>query len=263
MSRGLLFAGTSDGRQLAKQLSEAGIELVVRVATEYGEQLLNGEKPFEVLSGRLNQEEMTAFLQTAEAAGKGFDFVVDATHPFAEEVSVNIRRAVAEWNLKNVGKSCRYFRLLRERESCANVVFVNSAAEAAAYLKDKTGAILLTTGSKNLESFTEISDYTERCYLRVLPCVSSISKCSQLGFLPSHIIAMQGPFSEQLNLALLYEYHIRYLVMKESGKAGGFPEKMSAAQKAEVTPIVIQRPIETKGNFSEELFKIICEQFCV
>ena len=47
---------------------------------------------------------------------------------------------------------------------------VESAKEAAEYLADKEGKILLTTGSKELEAFTRIPDYRERVYARYCPC---------------------------------------------------------------------------------------------
>ena len=55
---------------------------------------------------------------------------------------------------------------------------------------------------------------------------------------------MQGPFSEELNVAMMRSVHAKWMVTKESGKAGGFGEKVSAAKKAGVGLVVIGRPAE-------------------
>ena len=56
---------------------------------------------------------------------------------------------------------------------------------------------------------------------------------------------MHGPFSQKLNEALLEQFHIRWLVTKDGGAAGGFPEKAAAAQSAGAALVVIRRPAET------------------
>ena len=52
----------------------------------------------------------------------------------------------------------------------------------------------------------------------------------------------QGPFSEEMNLAMLRDTGAKYLLTKETGSAGGFPEKLAAARKASVTAVVIANP---------------------
>ena len=72
-----------------------------------------------------------------------------------------------------------------------------------------------------------------------------------LGFSGKHLIAMQGPFSREMNLALLHQTEAKYLVKKESGKNGGFAEKLEAAEQAGAVLLVIGRPIE-EGLSGEE-----------
>ena len=196
-------------------------------------------------------------------------FVVDATHPYAREVSRNIKQAC-----ESCGKS--YLRLLREagtflpehdgaKDGTAagtegRTVWVESAKEAAEYLADKEGKILLTTGSKELEAFTWIQDYRERVYARVLSLPSVVEKCHGLGLEGRHLICMQGPFSAELNLAMLREFQIRFLVTKEAGSTGGFPEKCEAAEKAGAVLVVIGRPEEREGFSEEELYAYLKQE---
>ena len=139
-------------------------------------------------------------------------------------------------------------------------VWVESAKEAAEYLADKEGKILLTTGSKELEAFTRIPDYRERVYARVLSLPSVVEKCHSLGLEGRHLICMQGPFSAELNLAMLREFQIRFLVTKEAGSTGGFPEKCEAAEKAGAVLVVIGRPEEREGFSEEELYAYLKQE---
>lgn len=64
---------------------------------------------------------------------------------------------------------------------------------------------------------------------------------------------MQGPFSEELNLAMLRQIRARWLVTKASGAAGGFQEKLAAARRAGARVVVIRRPREETGLSLREL----------
>ena len=55
---------------------------------------------------------------------------------------------------------------------------------------------------------------------------------------------MQGPFSKEMNLALLHQTNAKYFVTKESGKAGGFGEKLEAAKAAGAVLVAVARPME-------------------
>ncbi len=104
--------------------------------------------------------------------------------------------------------------------------------------------ILITTGSKELEPYTRIPDFEARCYVRALPTMEALEKCQRLGFRRAHLILMQGPFTEEMNIAQLRYAHAGYLVTKASGEIGGFPEKCEAALALGVEVICIGRPKE-------------------
>ena len=82
----LIFAGTTEGRELSEALAGAGISHTVCVATEYGEISLKPNPYASVRRGRMGREEIAGFLQEGQFAA-----VVDATHPFAKEVTANIK----------------------------------------------------------------------------------------------------------------------------------------------------------------------------
>ncbi len=231
----LIFAGTTEGRQLAEYLAGKQVTVHVCVATAYGESLLPESGNITVSCRRMDGVQMRGFLQ--EYAPR---YVVDATHPHAREVTENLRNACQECEIS-------YLRLIRGTQGAKGAVCVESVREAAEYLKGTRGNILVTTGSKELEVYAGIPDYKERIYARVLSVKESFDKCEELGISGRHLICMQGPFSTELNLAMLKEYQISYLVTKESGETGGYFEKCEAARLSGATCVVIARPGREEG----------------
>lgn len=251
----LIFAGTTEGRELAERLSGEGIDVEVCVATEYGEQVLQGDLGLKVHQGRLSCEEMRELYQKGDYAA-----VIDATHPYATVVSENIIASLE-------GLELPYFRLEREKTATPAGVSLQSfasaeeCAEALLELGD-AGKIFLTTGSKELESFCREESLKKRLVIRVLPGRESMELCWRLGLEGKQIIAMQGPFTKEMNLATIRQYEISCLVTKESGKNGGEDEKILAAAEAGIPCMMIRRPQERTGKETysgEELFDKIME----
>lgn len=232
MKKICLFAGTTEGRRLAEAL-HASYDLTVCVATEYGEVLLDHIDGIKVHTGRMDSEQMTAFFNQ-----NSFELIIDATHPYAVLVTENIRAAAAEAGIE-------YMRILRDCGEADGAVYVDSVAAARDFLNTVDGNILLTTGSKELHEFVGLD--MSRVWARVLPLASSLEACAEAGIMPSHIIAAQGPFSKELNIAELREIDARWLVTKASGKNGGFYEKLSAAEAVGAKVIVIGAPKQVDG----------------
>ena len=260
----LIFAGTTEGRQLAEYAKQNRIPCIVSTATEYGSELLKedlgydipaiaNDRTLKIICGRMDQQEMEEFFEKEQIG-----LVIDATHPFAVLVTENIRLAC-----ENCGTE--YVRCLRDSEDkvseekvpgqAGTVICVESIDAAVDYLERTHGNILITTGSKELKKYTRLTEYKERCYARVLSVLPSVTQSIELGFSGNHLIAMQGPFSLEMNLALIHQTNASYFVTKESGKNGGFEEKMEAAEKAGAVLVVIGRPRE-QGLCVEE----VCEK---
>jgi len=248
MSKILIFSGTSDGRKMAENLAMSGHEVVVCVATEYGEQIMPENKRIKVHCGRMDEAHMHAFF-----ASCNMDVVIDATHPYAKIVSENIKRVCER-------KNYVYYRLLRDSFSDVmddeNIVVVDDIVSAAKYLDNTDGNIFISTGSKELPQFIENISDKERLFVRVLPSASVLEDINRIGISGSQIICMQGPFSEELNYAMFVQTNSKYLVTKESGSAGGFIEKVNAAVRANMKVVVIKRPVE-EGYSVAQLLKIL------
>lgn len=250
MEKVIVFAGTTEGYELCRFLSEHQISVYACAATEYGGKALTETPYLHIHTGRLSREEMEAFFLKEEP-----NFVLDATHPYAAEVTDNIKSACEKTGFF-------YQRVLREQgRQAEKAVYVESTEAAAEFLNTTEGNVLLTTGSKELKKFLGVKDYKERLYARVLSLPSVMEECSAAGFEGKHLIGMQGPFSRELNEAMLRQFHCRYLVTKDSGKAGGFQEKIDAAFSCGAIPVIIGRPLKEEGLSLVECKKWLSQKF--
>lgn len=226
-----IFAGTTEGRKLLELLAGRGMDIVVCVATQYGQSLLREADDVHIHAARMNAEEMRQFLREG-----AFNMVVDATHPYAQLVTENLQRACSETGME-------YLRLLRNGAAeASDGLYVRDAADCAQCLSKMEGNILLTTGSKDLPLYCGHPGLRERIYARVLPLEESLRICSQCGIPQSRILAVQGPFDAEMNYAMLHSCNAKIMVTKDSGDVGGYSAKLHAAQRAGAQLVIIGRP---------------------
>ncbi|TYR80619.1 precorrin-6A reductase [Priestia megaterium] len=229
----LFLAGTSDARALAIELKNANYELVATVVTDNaaGELMKAG---IDVKVGRLTEEDMLLYIRN-----NYIQAIVDASHPFAEEASRNAMSAASQADIP-------YIRYERESQTFDydKMQIVNSYEQAAEVAATKKGVVMLTTGSKTLQVFTEkllhLPDV--RLIARMLPRLDNMEKCQQLGLPQKNIIAIQGPFTREFDRALYKQYGVIVMVTKESGKVGSVDEKVEAAKELGLDIIIIGRP---------------------
>ncbi len=271
-----IFGGTTEGRLLAEYCSREKIEAWVSVASEYGEELLQEElmesgnagnpdlnhntclakknlktvqasSVIKVLRGRMDRYQMEEFIRN-----QGIHLVIDATHPHARLVSEEIQEACGRTGVRL--ERCR--RAGGEQNKARGWGGVDSSQEAVSFLSSVSGVIFATTGSKELEVLCQIPDYQKRVYARVLPTSNVLKKCEKLGITGSHLIAMQGPFSTEMNTLFLRQTKAEWLLTKDSGRAGGFQEKVEAARENGTRVVVIRRP-EEDGISLEEAMEVL------
>ena len=235
MAELILFGGTTEGRELAALLKEKGADALVCVATEYGEALAQAGGSVRVRSGRLDEAGMEALFE-AEAPRA----VIDATHPYALEAGENIRAACGRKNI-------RYIRVEREEQDGDGCLTFGNTDALAGWLSARGEAVFSTLGAKEAPLLAKVTNFKERVWLRILPSEEGLSACLAAGFPPAHIICMQGPFSRELNAAMFRTSGAGILVTKDSGPAGGFPEKLAAAKDCGMTVAVIARPKQSGG----------------
>ena len=234
MKKILIFAGTTEGREVSEILSKNKIKHTVCVATKYGELMIEPNEYAEVHCERMDEEKIQSFIEASS-----FEIVVDATHPYAFEVTKNIKDAVDAINKSE--RKVRYIRLKRDMGKNTDnekIIYFKSNEECVKELMHTPGNILLTTGSKELSLYA-IDSLKERLVARVIPSEESIKICNSSGITGKNIIAMQGPFTLEMNEALIDMYDISVMVTKQSGIAGGFFEKAEAAKNKDIPLFVI------------------------
>lgn len=244
MSDVIIFGGTTEGRRLAEFCGEHKIQTVVCVVSEYGEMLVPESPSVRVIRRALEKDEMEALFVAEKPS-----LVLDATHPYARVVTENVTQVCQKMGIV-------WYRVLRKSEletkNADSIVTVDSVDQAVEWLKSHEGTVLVTTGSKELVKYTAIPDYKERIFARILPDSQALLNSETLGFPRNHMIAMQGPFSLEMNIATMRMTGANYLVTKESGHAGGFLDKIHAAEAVGATALVIGRPLKETGISLEE-----------
>ena len=263
--KAVVFGGTTEGRVLSKTLAAEGAEVIVSVASEVGAEEQGRAEGIRIEEGLKDEDQIRQMI-------RGADLVVDATHPYAVLVTENIRRAVQAEGIELLRLSRGRTELIgTDAEKSRNPIAADAekshiriaadAEEAAGIALEAAGPegnILLTTGSKDLALYGRLIP-SERIFARVLPVIGSIEACEKAGIPHRNIIAIQGPFSEELNRAVLRDYEIAVMITKESGRAGGFLEKIRACEDCGVPAVVIARP-EDEGLSFEEVLRICREK---
>ncbi|MCP4129967.1 MAG: cobalt-precorrin-6A reductase [bacterium] len=238
-----IIAGTESARKVIEKLTVNKVPVIATTTTEYGKKLLGTNEFLQVVARALNLNDMITFIEE-----HGIKTIIDASHPFAAEVSNNAIAASKKLDIP-------YTRFERESVDLSRARHFNSYDEAALYLKSQSGNVLLTIGSKNISCFSGIT--RNKVYARVLPFAQSIEECHNAGFNPDEIIAMKFPFSKEFSAALYRELDIKFLVTKESGREGGLPEKIEAAHELGIEVLVIDRPRIDYPNICFDLDEII------
>lgn len=264
MRKALIFGGTTEGRLLYTYCAKHDIPAIVCVATDYGERLLLREAENDSVSiheGRLTLEQMQELMRTEKPR-----LVLDATHPYAALATENIKAACDALHIPyrrvvrpcaeeapeaaDIGKAENSGQTEHGSalDETAGTLLFDSIEEAVRFLEKQTGNIFVTTGSKELWKYRELTAFLDRVYVRILPQPEAVAACIALGIEGRHLSAMQGPFSEEMNYAYITEFNIQWMVTKQSGEVGGFCEKQEAARRAGIPLIIIRRKQTGSGT---------------
>lgn len=256
-----LFAGTTEGRLISEYLTSIKVDHHVFVATEYGAKELTDSPKAIIHIGRMESKEMAELFKNGKP-----NYVIDATHSYATIVSTNIRKALEMCNMEGA-----YLRVKREMVDLSsfnnNQIYTAADTKEAIELVNKISSgngcnILLTTGVKTLKDYVLGLNANSRIYARILPSVESLNMAYETGLKASNIIAMEGPFSKELNEALIKQYNISCLVTKNSGNKGGILEKIIACNDCKIPIVVIDNPDEEEGLSLNEVLSILGDEDC-
>lgn len=229
-----LIGGTTESATLAVAIACLGLPCIITVTTAAAEALYPKIPMLQTWVGRLNTEQIKQFLQQNQIAA-----VLDASHPYAVEISQMVIQATAEQQIP-------YLRFERpavdSQADNSQVIFLDSFETLLVgdYLYQQR--VLLTVGYKALPLFV---DWQERSTLfaRILPAVASLEVAIASGFSSDRIIALRPPVNAELEKALWRHWEISLVVTKASGVAGGEDVKRLVAAELEVPLVIISRPV--------------------
>lgn len=228
----LVLGGTSDSLEICSELNKIfNLKYTLSVTTEYGKDLAKGYAR-NVTLGKLTKDDMLEFIRENNVKQ-----IIDATHPYAIEVSKNAITCSQETNIEYI----RYERKsLIESITYKNIFTVDTIEEACQIANQRGHNIFIGTGSKNLDKYVELIP-NKKLIARVLPTSEVIKSCEDLGLNGDNIIAMKGPFSKTINMEMYKQYKIDLVITKESGVAGGFLEKVDASEVLDIPVVIIRR----------------------
>ena len=204
MERVLIFGNTKEARDIATTLRRRGRQIVFSVVSEYAKSLLPLGTNCRV--GRLDGEEMLAFIRQTNPHR-----VIDATHPYAVLASQNIRQCC---DALSIGYERIHFTDIHNAWRDA-VEWVDSHEKLFAAVTREKGNMLLGIGRDPVLPIPPEVD-PARLYARITPTPESVAACLNAGFLKSNIIAMDGPFSKTLTMALFDDKNITSVVVRDA-----------------------------------------------
>ena len=255
----LLLGGTKDSTNII-ELIKTNIEnsyILTTTTTEYGSKLAKERGSDETISKPLLKKELIELINKYD-----FDFLIDATHPFAEHITKTATEISNELGINFI----RFERPVFDFSSvdCENIFHVPNFIEAGLMISKlnlDNENILHFAGVNTMEDVLKNVDLNY-FYPRVLNVKSSIEKCERLRIPSNHVLFMSGVSSKEENLSLIKKYDAKAIITKESGDTGGIYEKISAANELNVKIILVDRPkIDglSKKNIVNKIDEIIHE----
>ncbi|MCY6372166.1 cobalt-precorrin-6A reductase [Clostridium ganghwense] len=235
-----LILGTSEGKKILSLLNKYTEDIFVTTATTYGGELLKDYK-YKVLNTKpLDEQNLKEAL-----INNGVTTLVDASHPYAEEITKNAQKICMELSIEYV----RYERpsIIKKYKDEKWIIEVESYEELKDKLANFEGCILNTTGSRNIEKIQELK-LDNRIVHRILPSTKVMEKMFSLDVKIENLIAIKGPVSYELNCAFIKEYNAKAIILKDSGRAGGTEEKLKASKDCGIYAFVLKRNITKYEN---------------
>lgn len=234
MTKVLLVAGTSDAADFIANAPQSW-QITATTVSQLGADAIKMNPNLTIEVGALDKKGFMNLMRRIAP-----DYIVDMSHPFATEATLNVKLAAEAENLP-------YLRFDRPEVALpGKITYFNDFPLAVQGLKKIEGNILLTIGSRNLHYFTELPDFYSRCYVRVLADSKILRQLEDMSIKPSHIFAMKGVASQALNIALAQEVKAQAIVTKDSGIKGGLLEKAAAAAALDIPLLIIKKPASDK-----------------
>lgn len=230
----LVFGGTTEGRAAVKELEEAGTPFFYSThGMEQEIDLVHGKR----ITGALDVPAMTTFCRE-----HGIGLIVDAAHPFAQQ----LHRNVVQLAMHTGRPIVRFNRIYPPRDP--NLIWCKDYDDAIAQLSTHNIERLLALTGVN--TIARLRNYwtTHECWFRILNRAQSRQLAAKEGFPDDHLCY----YEHDDTATLLRQLRPQAVITKESGTSGGFTQKVEAAQSAGIKVFVIERPPYPAGDCTVE-----------
>ena len=246
-----LIAGTGEGPRLASQLLERGWRLEVSVVSEAASLAYPAHRRQRLLVGALaGSEAIRQRLAAAALEGQPYAAVVDASHPFASQISHQLAAAlqqqIADRPTGPQPAQPLLLRLVRPLLSSPDDrLLVNLKALARHRLTGRR--LLMAIGARQLAEAVALSPGALH-HARLLPNPEALQRAMAAGIAPQRLAPLRpgGSGEAALLAALLSRWRIDAILCRQSG---GITEtlwrQLAASQNCEL--LLLQRPADPAG----------------
>ena len=221
----LVFGGTTEGRKAAIALEDAGKTFYYSTrGSEQEIDLVHGIRT----TGGMDIDDITRFCDE-----KGIALLIDAAHPFAENLHRNIIEAARRKQLPVI----RYERQYPPRSD--DMIWCDDYNDAVEKMeRHGIERLLALTG---VQTIGKLKPFWEQhlTWFRILNRASSVELALRSGF-PKEYLTF---YDDEPTAATIETLHPDAIITKESGESGGFDEKVEAARKAGIPVFVVCRPV--------------------
>lgn len=228
--RVLILGGTGDATTLAAQaVTIPGVEVITSLAGRTRCPLVTSENTR--IGGFGGVAGLTHYLRDQQIDG-----LIDATHPFAAQISFHAAAAATAVGIPRL----MLIRPAWERTEGDRWIEVDSHEAAAATLPDLAQCIFLTIGRQELAAFAHLQDLWFLMRMIDPPLADAAVP-------PGKLLLERGPFSLDEERSLLKQYQIGAIVSKNSGGDATYA-KIIAARELGIPVVMIQRPAIPPGD---------------
>jgi len=229
----LILGGTTEAAELAARAAEIPhLDVISSLAGRT--QQPNNPSGIVRIGGFGGAAGLTNYLQDHQ-----IDLLIDATHPFAAQIS---------WNAATAADCVSIPRLSIVRPAWRpepHWINVESNEAAAAILPDLAQRIFLTIGRQELSTFAHL---TQLWFLMRMidPPVAGTP------IPPGEVLLARAPFSVEQERSWMQDYEIQAIVSKNSG-GDATVSKLIAARELKLPVVMVQRPTMPDGDCVSEV----------
>ena len=224
----LILGGTTEGRLAVNTLDESGSPFYYSTRGDEQEvSLHHGIR----LQGGMDAGAMEQFCRQ-----KGIRLLVDAAHPFAEELHRNVATVGQRLQVPVI----RLERIYPPRTACPVIWCAGYDETVKKIQQSHPASLLLLTGVQSIARLAALwKDENIRCHCRILDRDSSRLLADRQGFPRERLCYYHEGEDERI---VMEQLHPKTIVLKESGLSGGFKEKVEVATSLGIQVFAIQRP---------------------